>query len=84
MEMEKDSREIGIGYRHKKLKTSFKLGLHALLTTCSKEVITFCNQSICIDLHFLAYTNHFFTLTPRQSCLHFCCFKIERFALRSN
>ncbi|KAL7599424.1 uncharacterized protein LOC111885036 [Lactuca sativa] len=37
MEMEKDSREIGIGYRHKKLKTSFKLGLHALLTTCSKE-----------------------------------------------
>ncbi|KAL4584036.1 hypothetical protein LXL04_008626 [Taraxacum kok-saghyz] len=36
--MEKDSGEISYpGSRHKDLKRSFKLGLHCLLTTCSKE-----------------------------------------------
>ncbi|XP_024991556.1 uncharacterized protein LOC112525599 isoform X1 [Cynara cardunculus var. scolymus] len=36
--MEKGGREIGYpGSRHVDLKRSFKLGLHGLLTTCSKE-----------------------------------------------
>ncbi|KAI3665035.1 hypothetical protein L6452_43651 [Arctium lappa] len=40
--MEKGIREIGYpGSRHVDLKRSFKLGLHGLLTTCSKEVIIF-------------------------------------------
>ncbi|KAI3713724.1 hypothetical protein L1987_72310 [Smallanthus sonchifolius] len=53
--MEKQSSEIGhVGSRQSDLKRSYKLGLHGLLTTCSKEVIVSLHQNIEVQDEFEA------------------------------